>query len=123
MKIENQSNRSIKAIDKADIILQKVMILTGLPYSLGTSIVVYPSQREVTIKFQYTYPNSKRNPASFYVKEFDTIYCSPSITPHMLAHEFTHALLDKYIGKQLPAPIIEVLPRWVDANIDFGWWF
>lgn len=121
MIIENPLNRKIRALDNAEDILFRVQALTGLAGDVSNlRIVVVNKPQELSVLFNKMYPSARINPPSFYDMELDTIFVSFDLTSHMLAHELTHALIDRFVGKKLPNQLIEILPQWVDENIKLG---
>lgn len=121
LKIQNISGRKITAIIKANEILRRVKDFTGLRVDLGHLNIMVVKNRKALNKLWQEMYKFKANEASWYDFDTNTIYTYPAITPHVLAHEFTHALVDHYAGKRWPKESAEVLPMDVDQNINLTW--
>ncbi len=120
--IDNQSNKKIYAIQHASEILGKVKEMTGLDVDLGElKIIVLPTRGDLIIKYRAIYRHPWTAVISFYDPNTNIIFTYSGISSHILAHEFTHALVDKYYGKRSPDKINEVIPHWVEQNIDLNW--
>lgn len=118
--IDKSHRRNVAVLHAAEI-LNKVRDISGLKHDVvGLTIVVYPTKEDFIVQYRKIYGDAPIR-FSFYYREQDTIYTFPILTPYVLAHEFTHVLLDRRNGRRLPIEVEEIIPNWVEKNIKLGW--
>lgn len=104
--------------NKMDVIIEKVeTILEMFPKELKFNIVLLSSDDEVQSIYRSKYARDV-DYIAFYSPRDKAVYISvEDVNLGVLAHEFSHAIIDRYYGIRTPVKIHEVLSQYVEEHL------
>ncbi len=115
---ESQGENPMLAKSRVDRIVERVeQILDMHPPDIHIKIYIYPSYKELSLKYIGTGSFGK-SPIAFYNHKTRAIYLSLSdTTDGVLAHEIAHAVINSFFVVPPPANMQEILVQYVDRYL------
>lgn len=124
--VENRSGKRIGAIVHADEILKRTrgyLLENGYKWAntdIGNlKIVIFETRGDLNIFLSENF-RQLEGVVACYDTEHNVIYTFQRVTPHILAHEFTHVLVT-HSGIKIAKGHLEDLPKDVDSNVNLSW--
>ncbi|MBI5048576.1 MAG: hypothetical protein HZB54_06490 [Deltaproteobacteria bacterium] len=115
---ESQEKNPMLAKNRVDAIVERVRRLLDMyPPNLHFKVYIYPTYRELGLKYLGT-GNFGKSPIAFYNHKTAAIYISlPDITGGVLAHEIAHTVINFFFAVPPPTAMQEILAQYVDRHL------
>jgi hypothetical protein len=118
--LRNRKNITFEdeARNKIEVLVERVeAVLDMFPRGLAIRIVLLPRDTDVQKAYRTKY-GVNVDYIAFYSPREKTMYVSvDDVRLGVLAHELTHAILDRYFGVPPPTKIHEVLAQFVETHL------
>ncbi len=103
---------------RVDQLVKAVSAVLGMPVlNLRFSVYVYERQEDLDNRY-FALTGKRPGPAAFYDHKSKSIAVSLArVSKNILAHEIAHAVICSYFNFPPPAPMQEILARYVDEHL------